>query len=112
MEKRKLGRSGLDVAPVVFGGNVFGWSVDQARANTLLDAFVDLGFNAIDTANSYPRWVPGSSRRRVRDHHRQLAEDERQARQRSDLHQGRPRDVGRTRRAVAPPHHRRSAKAR
>jgi aryl-alcohol dehydrogenase-like predicted oxidoreductase len=60
MEKRKLGRSGLDVAPVVFGGNVFGWSVDQVRANRLLDSFVDLGFNAIDTANSYPRWVPGS----------------------------------------------------
>jgi aryl-alcohol dehydrogenase-like predicted oxidoreductase len=60
MEKRKLGRSGLEVAPIVFGGNVFGWSVDQARANTLLDRFVELGFNAIDTANSYPRWVPGS----------------------------------------------------
>jgi len=60
MEKRKLGRSGLEVAPIVFGGNVFGWSVDQARANALLDRFVDLGFNAIDTANSYPRWVPGS----------------------------------------------------
>ena len=60
MEKRKLGRSGLEVAPIVFGGNVFGWSVDQARANALLDRFVDLGFNAIDTANSYPRWVPSS----------------------------------------------------
>lgn len=60
MEKRKLGRSGLDVAPIVFGGNVFGWSVDQAGANKLLDQFVDLGFNAIDTANSYPRWVPNA----------------------------------------------------
>jgi len=60
MEQRKLGRSGLEVAPVVFGGNVFGWSVDQQGANRLLDRFVDLGFNAIDTANSYPRWVPGS----------------------------------------------------
>ena len=60
MEKRKLGRSGLEVAPVVFGGNVFGWSVDQAGANRLLDSFVDLGFNAIDTANSYPRWVPNA----------------------------------------------------
>jgi len=60
MEKRKLGRSGLDVAPIVFGGNVFGWSVDQTGANTLLDQFVDFGFNAIDTANSYPRWVPNA----------------------------------------------------
>ena len=60
MEKRKLGRSGLEVAPIVFGGNVFGWNVDQPGANRLLDRFVDLGFNAIDTANSYPRWHPGS----------------------------------------------------
>ena len=60
MEKRKLGRSGLEVAPIVFGGNVFGWSVDQTGANALLDRFVDLGFNAIDTANSYPRWVPNA----------------------------------------------------
>jgi len=60
MEKRKLGRSGLEVAPIVFGGNVFGWSVDQAPANALLDRFVELGFNAIDTANSYPRWVPNA----------------------------------------------------
>lgn len=61
MEKRKLGRSGLAIAPVVFGGNVLGWSVDPARANRLLDAFVDLGFNAIDTADTYSRWVPGNS---------------------------------------------------
>ena len=61
MEKRKLGRSALEVAPVVFGGNVFGWSVDQAQANILLDKFVDLGFNAIDTADTYPRWVAGNS---------------------------------------------------
>ena len=74
MEKRKLGRSGLAIAPVVFGGNVLGWSVDQARANRLLDAFVDLGFNAIDTADTYSRWVPGNSGRRIRNHHRQLAE--------------------------------------
>lgn len=60
MEKRKLGWSGLEIAPIVFGGNVFGWSVEQTGANALLDRFVDLGFNAIDTANSYPRWVPSA----------------------------------------------------
>jgi aryl-alcohol dehydrogenase-like predicted oxidoreductase len=60
MQKRRLGRSNLEIAPIVFGGNVFGWSVDQPGANRLLDAFVDAGFNAIDTANSYPRWVPNS----------------------------------------------------
>jgi aryl-alcohol dehydrogenase-like predicted oxidoreductase len=61
MEMRKLGRSGLEIAPIVFGGNVFGWSVDQARANALLDKFVELGFNAIDTADTYSRWIPGNS---------------------------------------------------
>lgn len=61
MEMRKLGRSGLEVAPIVFGGNVFGWSVDQAGTNALLDKFVDLGFNAIDTADTYSRWIPGNS---------------------------------------------------
>jgi len=59
MKKRRLGRSGLEIAPLVFGGNVFGWTVDEASAFTLLDAFVGAGFNAIDTADSYSRWVPG-----------------------------------------------------
>ena len=59
MQKRKLGKSGLDVAPLAFGGNVFGWTVDETRSFNLLDAFVDAGFNLIDTANSYSRWVPG-----------------------------------------------------
>ena len=60
MQKRKLGNSVLDVAPIVFGGNVFGWTVDQPTAFKLLDAFLDAGFNAIDTADSYSRWVPGN----------------------------------------------------
>jgi len=59
MQKRKLGKSGLDVAPLAFGGNVFGWTIDETRSFSLLDAFVDAGFNLIDTANSYSRWVPG-----------------------------------------------------
>ncbi len=56
MEKRELGKSGLEVAPVIFGGNVFGWTVDQAGSFTLLDAFLDAGFNCIDTADMYSRW--------------------------------------------------------
>ncbi len=60
MIKRKLGKSGLDVAPLAFGGNVFGWTVDEAASFKLLDAFVGAGFNLIDTANSYSRWVPGN----------------------------------------------------
>ncbi len=56
---RPLGRSGLRVAPLAFGGNVFGWTADEATSFALLDAFVDGGFNLIDTADVYSRWVPG-----------------------------------------------------
>jgi aryl-alcohol dehydrogenase-like predicted oxidoreductase len=59
MKKRRLGRSGLEVAPLAFGGNVFGWTVDQATSFRLLDRFVDEGFNLIDTADVYSVWVPG-----------------------------------------------------
>nr|WP_316639842.1 aldo/keto reductase [uncultured Roseateles sp.] len=58
---RELGRSGLQVAPIAFGGNVFGWTADEATSFSLLDAFVDSGFNLIDTADVYSRWVPGHS---------------------------------------------------
>jgi aryl-alcohol dehydrogenase-like predicted oxidoreductase len=60
MKKRALGRSGIEVAPLVFGGNVFGWTVDESRAPGLLDRFVDGGLNAIDTADVYSRWAPGN----------------------------------------------------
>lgn len=60
MQTRPLGRSGLKTAPLVFGGNVFGWTADRERSFALLDAFVDAGFNAIDTADAYSRWVPGN----------------------------------------------------
>ena len=59
MEKQELGKSGLKVAPWAFGGNVFGWTVDDATGFKLLDAFVDQGFNLIDTADVYSRWIPG-----------------------------------------------------
>lgn len=60
MTRRKLGRSDLSIAPIVFGGNVFGWSADEKTSFALLDAFVEAGFNAIDTADGYSRWVPGN----------------------------------------------------
>src|SRR3954469_21633728 len=60
MEKRRLGRSALSGAPLSLGGNVFGWTADRATSFRILDAFVDRGFNFIDTANSYSRWVPGN----------------------------------------------------
>ncbi|MFN7009013.1 MAG: aldo/keto reductase [Allorhizobium sp.] len=59
MQKRSLGRTGLSIAPVVFGGNVFGWTADTQTSFDLLDAFVDAGYNAIDTADVYSSWVDG-----------------------------------------------------
>ena len=59
MDKRPLGSTGLEVAPLAFGGNVFGWTVDEATSFRLLDAFIGAGFNLIDTADSYSRWLPG-----------------------------------------------------
>ena len=61
MEKRKIGNSGLEVAPLAFGGNVFGWTADESTSFKLLDAFVEAGFNLIDTADVYSRWVEGHS---------------------------------------------------
>lgn len=61
MQQRQLGRSSLHVAPVAFGGNVFGWSVDEATSFSLLDAFVDAGFNLVDTADVYSIWAKGHS---------------------------------------------------
>lgn len=61
MQKRQLGRSGIDIAPLVFGGNVFGWTANEARSFELLDRFVESGFNAIDTADVYSSWAPGLS---------------------------------------------------
>lgn len=60
MEKRKLGRSGLEAAHLAFGGNVFGWTADETTSFQLLDAFVDAGFNLVDTADIYSRWAPGN----------------------------------------------------
>ncbi len=60
MQKRKLGRSGLEIAPLIFGGNVFGWTVDEKASFTLLDAFLDAGFDCVDTADVYSRWAPGN----------------------------------------------------
>ena len=61
MQKRRLGRTDLAIAPVVFGGNVFGWTVDEKTAFDLLDRFRAAGLNAIDTADVYSAWAPGNS---------------------------------------------------
>lgn len=57
---RPLGRTGIHIAPIVLGGNVFGWTVDERTAFAVLDAFVDAGFDAVDTADSYSTWAPGN----------------------------------------------------
>lgn len=61
MQQRILGRSGISIAPIVFGGNVFGWTADEARSFELLDRFSGMGFNAIDTADTYSSWAPGNA---------------------------------------------------
>ncbi len=60
MKKRTLGSTGLEVAPLAFGGNVFGWTADEPTSFRLLDAFVAAGCNLIDTADVYSTWVPGN----------------------------------------------------
>jgi len=61
MEKRRLGRTDLSIAPLVLGGNVFGWTVDEKGSFDLLDRFLAGGLNTIDTADAYSRWAPGNS---------------------------------------------------
>ena len=58
--KHRLGNSGLEVAPLIFGGNVFGWTVDGSEGTKLLDHFVDNGFNMVDTADVYSNWINGN----------------------------------------------------
>ena len=60
MKARPLGKSGVSVQPLALGGNVFGWSLDEAASFRVLDAFVDAGLDLIDTADAYPAWVPGN----------------------------------------------------
>lgn len=60
MQKRRLGRSGPEVPPIVLGGNVYGWTLNEAESLRQLDRAVDLGLNFIDTADVYSRWVPGN----------------------------------------------------
>lgn len=61
MKKRKLGLTDLSIPPIVFGGNVFGWTLDEASSFDILDRYTDRGFTAIDTANNYSYWVDGNS---------------------------------------------------
>ncbi len=61
MQQIPLGQSGIAVPPVIFGCNIFGWTVDKAQTFRLLDALVDAGLNALDTADVYSYWVPGNS---------------------------------------------------
>jgi aryl-alcohol dehydrogenase-like predicted oxidoreductase len=59
MKTRKLGGSGLEVSPICLGGNVFGWTADEPTSFSILDEFVGAGFDFIDTADVYSRWIPG-----------------------------------------------------
>ena len=77
MNKRKLGNSGLEISPLVFGGNVFGWTVDEPTSFNLLDAFVAAGFNAIDTADSLFQVGARPHGRGIGDDSRQVDEAQR-----------------------------------
>ena len=59
MIKRRLGNSSLEIGPITFGGNIFGWTADEPTSFKLLDAFVASGLNFIDTADVYSKWIPG-----------------------------------------------------
>ena len=87
MQFRQFGRSDLRIAPLVLGGNVFGWNVDEKTSFAILDAFVDAGFNAIDTADSYSRWVPGHKGGESETIIGNWLKTQRQARQGRDRHQ-------------------------
>lgn len=60
MEKRKIGHSDLIIPPIIFGGNVFGWTLNESASFDILDRYCDRGFTAIDTANNYSYWVEGN----------------------------------------------------
>ena len=60
MQTRSLGSSNIQIVPLVLGGNVFGWTIDAPTSFRVLDAFVHRGFNFIDTADVYSRWLPGN----------------------------------------------------
>ena len=60
MALRSLGQSNIQVSSIVFGGNVFGWTIDEATSFSILDALADTGINFIDTADMYSQWKPGN----------------------------------------------------
>ncbi len=60
MQKKPLGSTGLEIAPIVFGGNVFGWTLDEKESFRMLDKIFEKGFTSIDTADSYSHWAPGN----------------------------------------------------
>jgi aryl-alcohol dehydrogenase-like predicted oxidoreductase len=59
MTRRRLGRTGITISPLVLGANVFGWTADKTTSFAILDRFAEAGFEAIDTADAYSTWVPG-----------------------------------------------------
>ncbi|MGD0545907.1 MAG: aldo/keto reductase [Candidatus Acidiferrales bacterium] len=60
MKRRKLGNTGFELSPLALGGNVFGWTIDETTSFKILDAFIAEGFNFVDTADIYAKWVPGN----------------------------------------------------
>ena len=104
IEKRKIGDSGIEVAPLALGGNVFGWTADEKTSFAVLDAFVDAGGTMIDTADVYSAWVPGHEGGESETViGRWLKRDPAQARQGRDRDQGRVHGGDWRRRRSRPP---------
>ena len=98
MKKKALGTTGFEIAPIVFGGNVLGWTTDETESFRVLDAFIDHGFDAIDTADVYSAWVDGNKGGESETVPWQMVcRTPRHARQGETIHQGRLRH-GRSRR--------------
>ena len=89
MEKRKLGKSGLEIAPLMFGGNVFGWTADEAMSFKLLDCVRRRRLQCHRHGGRLFEVGAGQQGRRIRDHHRQVAQGARRPRQGRHRHQGR-----------------------
>ena len=92
MQLRRLGRTDLSIAPLVLGGNVFGWTADKAASFAVLDRFAEAGLNAIDTADVYSAWAPGNKGGEFGDDDRRMDEVAQKPRPDDHRHQGRLAD--------------------
>ena len=112
MQQRRLGRTDLHIPPLVFGGNVFGWTADKPTSFALLDRLAEAGLNAIDTADVYSHWAPGNKGGESETIIGEWLKKSRQARLDGHHHQGRRARAGRSKGLTAQPPSRTAARLR